>query len=629
VVDFPADDAVLVRAVESANLPTLILSMFHLTGDTTLLRGPIRPRRASLQHPDGRLDDEAARQIRGRGCEVLRAFRESGGVIPPPPGTDVLHEMMSVSLGQEVPAEYVPMMLQEMGLPTPEHPAILATPAGFRVLIIGAGVSGLLAAIKLRQAGVDYTVIEKNGDVGGTWFENTYPGCRVDVPSHAYSYSFEPNGAWQGYFALREEIFEYLRRVADKYRVRDAVRFETEVVSAAYDIRRAGWEVTCRRPNGALETLFANVLISAVGQLNRPSIPKLPGLDNFAGPAFHSAAWRPDVDLRRKRVGVIGTGASAMQIVPRLAGSAERLLVFQRSPQWAIACPDYFRAVSEGEQWLLQNAPYYGAWYRFRQFYISGDGVYDSLQVDPTWPEPRRSLNANNDRIRETLTRYIEGEVGARKELLPKVLPDYPPFAKRMLIDNRWFRTLTRDDVELVTEGIERVTSSGVRVEGGAHYDLDAIVFATGFQANRFLWPMTITGSRDRTLSDRWGDDPRAYLGMTVPEFPNFFMLYGPNTNLAHGGNITFHSECQMRYVLGCLGLLLSRGKAAMECKESVHDAFNARVDAAHARMVWAQPHVKNWFRNAAGRVTTNSPFRLVDYWQMTRAPKGDDFTFL
>jgi 4-hydroxyacetophenone monooxygenase len=283
--------------------------------------------------------------------------------------------------------------------------------------------------------------------------------------------------------------------------------------------------------------------------------------------------------------------------------------------------------VSDGERWLLRHVPYYAAWYRFRQFYLNADGVHESLQVDPAWPHPRRSLNASNDRLRETLTRYIQEEIAGRADLLPKVLPDYPPFGKRMLIDNRWFRTLTRDDVELIVDPVERLTPSGVRLANGTHVNLDVLVLATGFQANRFLWPMTITGARGRTLADRWGDDPRAYLGITVPEFPNFFMLYGPNTNLAHGGSITFHSECQMRYVLGCLALLQSHGKRAMECKESVHDAYNARVDAAHARMVWAQPGVTNWFRNAAGRVTTHSPFRLVDYWSMTRAPNPDDFT--
>jgi 4-hydroxyacetophenone monooxygenase len=627
VVSLPADDAALASAIESANLPTLMLVTVHLAGDAALLHGPIRPRRASPQHPDGRLDEPSALQVRQHALDVLRAFRDRGGADPPLPLMPVLHEMMSFSLGQEVPPEYVPMMLQDMGLAGRDATTMPRPPSGFRALVIGAGVSGLLAAIQLRQAGIAHTVIEKNHDVGGTWLENAYPGCRVDLPSHFYAYSFEPNPDWSEHFACREELLAYLRHVADKYRVRDAIQFQTEVVAASYDAERAQWRVVCRGRDGREHEELAHVVISAVGQLNRPSIPDLAGIAEFAGPTFHSAAWRHDVDLAGKRVGVMGTGASAMQIVPRLAGGVERLFVFQRSPQWAVPVPDYFRPVRDGERWLLRHVPYYAAWYRFRQFYVNADGVHESLQVDPAWPHPRRSLNASNDRLRETLTRYIQEEIGGRADLLPKVLPDYPPFGKRMLIDNRWFRTLTRDDVELVADPIERLTPSGVRLANGTRVDLDVLVLATGFQANRFLWPMTITGARGRTLADRWGDDPRAYLGITVPEFPNFFMLYGPNTNLAHGGSITFHSECQMRYVLGCLALLLSRRRRAMECKESVHDAYNARVDAAHARMVWAQPGVTNWFRNAAGRVTTHSPFRLVDYWSMTRAPNPDDFT--
>ncbi|HMI92731.1 MAG TPA: hypothetical protein VK509_15250, partial [Polyangiales bacterium] len=247
---------------------------------------------------------------------------------------------------------------------------------------------------------------------------------------------------------------------------------------------------------------------------------------------------------------------------------------------------------------------------------------------DPEWPHFRRSINAGNERIRQTLTEYIEGELGDRHDLRDKAVPDYPPFAKRMLLDNDWFRTLTRDNVELVTDPIASVNERGIAMRSGRQYDLDALVFATGFQANRFLWPMSITGRDERSLHEIWGDDPRAYLGITIPGFPNLFCLYGPNTNLAHGGSIIFHSECQVHYVLSCLRLLAARNAAALECKQSVHDAYNARVDAAHEQMIWSHPHVTNWFRNGAGRVTTNSPFRLVDYWSMTRAPDPDDFLF-
>jgi 4-hydroxyacetophenone monooxygenase len=627
------DEATIAQAVADANLPTLLLVLVQLTGDLSLMRGPLRPQRASPQKPDGGIGAEDAAQIRARAVEVLQAFFASGAQLPALPAADVLAEMMSFSLGQPISAEYAAMMHEDLQrasgstrLATPlEPPAALRD---FRVLVIGAGMSGILAGIELGRAGIAYTIVEKNADVGGTWFENSYPGCRVDLPNHFYSYSFEPNHDWPDHFSRRDELFAYFKRVADKYGVREHTRFETEVSAASYDERSARWTVSLRDRDGRERSEHANVVISAVGQLNRPAMPKLPGLERFAGPAFHTAQWRHDVDLRGKRVGIIGTGASAMQVVPQLAREVDKLVVFQRSAQWAIRNADYFRSVSEGKKWLLHHVPYYAAWYRFRLFFTNADGLHAGLQIDREWPELRRSINATNDRIRHMLTEYIEHEIRDRPDLRDQVVPDYPPFAKRMLMDNDWFRTLTRDNVELVTAPVAGIGEHTVQLQDGSEHELDALVFATGFAANRFLWPMLIGGNGGRLLHEQWGDDPRAYLGITVPGFPNLFCLYGPNTNLAHGGSIIFHSECQMHYILGCLRMLFARNAAALECKQSVHDAYNARVDAAHENMIWSHPHVSNWYKNAAGRVTTNSPFRLVDYWQLTRAPEPDDFVF-
>jgi 4-hydroxyacetophenone monooxygenase len=536
-------------------------------------------------------------------------------------------------VGEPVPDEYVPMMREEMALDggAARDVAWEAVPAerraGFRVVIIGAGMSGLLAAIKLEQAGVPYVVIEKNDGVGGTWLENSYPGCRVDVANHFYSYSFEPNHDWPEFFSRRDELREYFERCADRYGVRARIRFASEVVAARYDASAAGWQVRVRARGGAEETLFANALISAVGQLNRPRIPDLPGRDSFAGPAFHSAQWQHQHPLAGRRVAVIGTGASAFQLVPELAKQVGRLFVFQRSPQWMVPNPRYHARVGEAKKWLLRHVPYYARWYRFLLFWPGSDGLMPTLVVDPEWPHPERSVNAMNDAMREYFTQYMAGQLGGDAELIAKVVPRYPPFGKRMLQDNgTWLSTLQRDNVDLVTDPIAALTPDGVRCADGSEYAVDVIVFATGFHANRYLWPMEITGRDGVTLRERWGEEPRAYLGITVPGFPNLFCLYGPGTNLAHGGSIIFHSECQVRYVMGCIAALLRGGFSAMDCRQDVHDAFAQRFDRRHETMVWSHPGMNSWYKNAHGKVTTTSPWRLVDYWKWTREPALGDF---
>jgi 4-hydroxyacetophenone monooxygenase len=504
-------------------------------------------------------------------------------------------------------------------------------PAGargaFRVVVIGAGMSGLLAAIKLEEAGIPYVVLEKNAGVGGTWRENTYPGCRVDVANHFYSYSFAPNHDWPEFFSCQGELREYFERCATDYGVRGRIRFGTEVVSATFDERAGRWVVRTRDAAGREETVEANAVVSAVGALNRPKIPAIPGLDTFAGPAFHSARWEHQHDLAGKRVAVVGTGASAFQLVPEVAKVASRLVVFQRSAPWMVPNPRYHARVSEAKKWLLRHVPYYARWYRFLLFWPGSDGLMPSLVVDPEWPDQARSVNATNDMMRAMFTQYMADQIGDDAELLAKVTPRYPPFVKRMLQDNgSWLGALARENVDLITEAITEITPRGIRTADGTEHAVDVIVLATGFHANRFLWPMEIVGRGGASLRERWGDEPRAYLGITVPEFPNLFCLYGPGTNLAHAGSIIFHSECQVRYVMGCLAALLHRGASTMECRRDVFDAYNARFDARHRTLVWSHTGTGSWYKNAAGQVLTTSPWLLVEYWGWTRAPDLGDF---
>lgn len=634
-LDFNAivsEEARLRAALEGADTVPLIMALVHLTGDDSLL-DQLRPHVRGPWDYSQSIPDADGRRVREALVTALKALATGTRKMPPMPDRALLTKMMSVSTGQIVPNEYVPMMLGQMALDDDSVGARArrlpseVVQGSFHVAIIGAGMSGLCLAIKLKQEGIPFTIFEKNTNVGGTWFENSYPGCGVDTPNHFYSFSFEPNHEWTEFYSKRNELWSYFRRCAEQYDLNRHIRFETELTAARFDEQSARWTLELRESNETTETFVANALIGAVGQLNRPSIPDIPGRETFAGPAFHTSRWNHAVDLKGQRVGMIGTGASGMQVGPSIAGIVDHLTIFQRSPHWAVANPNYHRAVSDQKKWVLQNIPFYRHWYRFQLFWGFSDGIHAALQVDPEWPKPDTALNAINERHRINMVKHIERELFDRPDLIEKVTPRYPPYGKRMLMDNHWYQMLRRPNVDLVTQPIDCITADGVVTVDGAQYPLDVIVFATGFQAGRMLSPINLVGRDGAVLQELWRDDnPRAYLGITVPGFPNLFLLYGPNTNLGHGGSAIFHTECQVNYTLQCLRAMIEQGWSKLECRQEVHDAYNERVDRAHERMIWAHKGVGNWYRNRAGRVFANSPWRLVDYWRMTSKPDFDEY---
>ena len=622
------DAEALAAALPEANLAVLVAAVAQLTGDYSVLDRSTDPRAFDHGRGGGSLPDEEADAIRAWAFAALTSARDDAAEHAPDAAT--LHRLIEFVVGEPVGAEYVPLVEEEGDFDAtdprrfewsrrPDADAL----GRFHVGIIGAGLGGLCAAIRLEQAGIPYTVFDKNADVGGTWFENTYPDLRVDVPNHFYSYSFSPNPEWSHFYARQHELHDYITRCAKEGHVLPHVRFGTEVLSATFDDDRDVWRVRLRDVEGESE-VEVNALISAVGMLNRPAIPELPGLDTFAGPWFHSARWDHDVDVHGKRVAVIGTGASAMQFVPAIAPDVERLLVFQRSRHWVVPNPDYHRPVTEHEKWLFRHVPHYLAWYRVMQFWNSADRMYPAFRADPEWTDREVSISRPNDKLRKVMTAHVERELAARPELVAEVLPDYPALGKRMLQDNGWFRTLLRDNVDLVNERVARIEPHAVVTESGAVYDVDVIVLGTGFHPNKYLWPMEIVG-RDAVLEEQWGDDPRAYLGITVPGFPNLFCIYGPNTNPVVG-SVVFVLECQVTYIVKALAAMLEHGWTSMECKRDVHDAYNELVDAEHEQLVWRHPKVHSYYNNDAGRVTTNMPWKLIDYWRMTREPAFDDF---
>ena len=635
-----ADDETIREALEAAHIPSLMNALVHLTGDPSIVRGDIRPESGFLADSQGSIPPEDQAAVRERALEVLKALRDSarqgkGVVLPPAPDAGVIHEMVEFIAGKTLSPEYGAFLEAELALDGKDGYGVSGLtdlPADargkFRVVIVGAGMSGLLAGIRLKAAGIPFEIVERHANVGGTWYQNTYPGCRVDSPNHTYSYSFHPTD-WPQFYSSQEVLRNYFDDCATHYGLRENIRFDTDVEAASYDEEQGVWHIEVKRGDGATETLVANALISAVGQLNRPQWPDIPGRHRYRGISFHSTEWEHEHDLAGKRVAVIGTGASAFQFVPEVARQAASVTVFQRTPPWMFNAPEYHDYLPDGKHWLLNQVPFYDKWYRFAVFWRMAEGTLDAVRKDPAWGGTDRSISARNDELRELLTGNMAALCGDDTELLEKVIPDYPVAGKRILIDNgNWIRTLRRDNVSLVTDPIAEITETGVRTHGGAHCECDLLIYGTGFRASRFLWPMRITGRGGRTLEEQWDGDARAYLGMTVPGFPNLFCLYGPNTNIVVNGSIVFFSECAVRYILGCLKLLIARDERAMDCRREVHDAYNARIDEGNRNMAWGISKAPTWYRNDRGRIAQNWPFTLLEYWSLTRQPDPGDFLF-
>ncbi len=482
------------------------------------------------------------------------------------------------------------------GAPPPTEPLDVA--------IIGAGLSGLCLAIKLKQAGLEsFAIFEKSAGIGGTWRDNTYPGVACDVPSHLYSFSFAPKADWSRKYASQAEILAYAEELVRRFGLAPHLRFGSEVASARYDAALGCWRLSLA---GGGE-IAARSLVSGCGQLNRPRIPDLPGRERFAGKQFHSARWDHAYDLAGKRVAVIGNGASAAQFIPEIAKQVARLHVFQRSANWLVPRGD--RAYSAREQRLLRWKPAERLlrWLIYWQFELRFAGF-------------RRGSRAGQ--LAEKLAlRHLRRQI-ADPDLRVRLTPDYPIGCKRVLIADTYYPALQRANVELVTEPIARLTEAGIVTADGKLREVDAVIYATGFESTRFLAPMEILGRDGIPVESVWRGGASAYYGMAVPGYPNFFLMYGPNTNLGHN-SIIFMIECQATYILRCLTRLLRDGE--LEVTEGAMARYAAQLDAELARTVWGEG-CRSWYKTASGKVTNNWSSLTLSYWRRTLRPSWADF---
>ncbi|NIJ10980.1 cation diffusion facilitator CzcD-associated flavoprotein CzcO [Saccharomonospora amisosensis] len=480
------------------------------------------------------------------------------------------------------------------------------------VVIVGTGFSGLGMAIQLRKEGrEDFVLLEKAREVGGTWRDNTYPGCACDIQSHMYSFSFEQNPDWSRSFSPQPEIFDYMRRVARKYDLYRFIRFGQEMTAARWDAEENRWYVS----TACGDEFVARYLVSGVGALHLPHIPELPGIERFAGRSFHSAEWDHDYDLRGKRVAVVGTGASAIQFVPQIAEDVAQLTVFQRTPPWIMPKPDH--AMPEWAKRLFTRVPLTQRVYR--------DLLYWMLEL--------RAIGFNgNPRVmklaQKIAKRHIDSNI-TDPALREKLTPNYVMGCKRVLISNDYYPALNRDNVEVVTDGIAEVTENGIVDTAGARREFDAIIYGTGFHVTDAFDNLDIIGIGGRNLGKQWAEQGmQSYLGVTVTRFPNLFFLLGPNTGLGHN-SVVFMIEQQIRYVAEAIRYVESSGADAIDVRSRAQERFNNEVQRKLTAGIWTQGGCKSWYLDAQGVNRTIWPGFTWRYWLRTRKLDPSDFQLL
>ncbi|MER5477557.1 NAD(P)/FAD-dependent oxidoreductase [Streptomyces sp. NPDC002734] len=624
------DDAFLERVVAEADLPSLLTALAALTGDHALIPVELRPPLPPVDTtapPHGGMSEAAQARARELALPALRRVRDEGLTRPRLLDAVEARALVDFVTGG-AGAEDAALMMHELDL-VPRRPGApawhaeeVAPDREFEVAVIGTGMSGIAAMYRLKQAGVPFVAFEKHPDVGGTWLANTYPGVRLDTPTFCYSFSFAQRADWPNAYAEGAEIEEYAAEIVDRAKLREHIEFDTEVLSMTWDDASAVWDVVVRHDGVERRRRF-HAVVAATGQLEKPHIPDVPGQEDFGGVRMHSARWDHDVDLAGKRVAVVGTGASAYQIVPSIVDRVAHLDVFQRSGPWTVPAPNYHEPTPTALAWLSDHVPHYGQWFRFQAFWGARTGRLHTVEVDPAW-ERTDSVSATNLRVRETLTALLREQWADRPDMLDVVVPSYPPGGKRMLRDNGvWARALHREHAALVTSPIERFTSDGIVTADGTHHPVDVVVYATGFKASDYLDPIQVTGPAGQTLKEHWNGDATAWAGICVPGFPNLFLVQGPNTNYVVHGQFHFMIECGVEFAVEAIHQLLRRRAASVEVRQETLDRFLAWVDQGNARRAWGQPQVRTWYKNSRGRVSQVWPYSHLEYWNLTR---GADF---
>ncbi len=603
------------RAVEAADLNAVRMALYQNSGDPDLAQLPLTVE----------LDDVQREELIDKAVSWLE--ENAGPRSLPEPPTVELRRLMNLATGEEMSdLEFEARREQAAFRRFPflvewdaKKPRV---PDGFNVAIVGGGFAGIVMAVQCELLGVPYVVLERHGEFGGTWHINRYPDVRVDTISSTYELSFEKSYRWSEYFARGEEVRSYLDHVASKFGVRENTRFNHDLKRATFDECRDLWTLDVDTPEGR-KTLEAKVLVSATGLFANPKSIELAGEDVFGGRIVHPARWPHDLALEGKRVAVIGNGSTGIQMVGAIADKAERTYVFQRTPQWIMPRDKYGLPMEPEVHWLMDNFPAYWNWSR----YMAGAPLFDThplVTTDRDWQVGGGQVNQRSDALRRDLIEYIKNQTGGRQDLVDRLIPDYAPFSRRPVVDNGWYRALTRDDVELVTHPIAGLTETGIQTTDGAVHEVGIIVTATGFEVEKYLHPSRFVGRDGTDIHEMWesADGPRAWIGMMVPMFPNFYMLYGPNSQpVSSGPSQATWLTIWSSFVGRCLKRMLTDGISRIEVKQAAYASYNEALDEEATKLVMMTKEggiEKNYYVNREhGRVQVNAPWYGPVFQQM------------
>ncbi len=625
------DEAFIRRALEHANLNVLRIALYQHTQDPDLHAmkvvkhsRPGSPFLFSVLSPE---DDELVRQ------KAVAYFLDPPARTAEKPTKADAARLMELFTGDELrPSEY-DFGWEELafeGFPRAASWSSQPSPsaiADYNVTIIGAGFSGLIVAIQLEGLGIRYRIVERQAGLGGTWFLNDYPDARVDITSFLYQFKFEKSYPWKSYFATQDELRDYVDYVVDKYGLRDKISLGTKVTHAEWSPDENKWILQVENPDGTAETVRSNFVISASGLFSTPKLPDIPGISAFKGKMFHSTGWDHAYDYADKRVAVVGTGSTGSQLVGKVAGTAQSLVIYQRTPNWVTGIPGYRNKVEPEKRWLLDTMPGYVQWYSYSH-HVSQLQMQAFHRIDRAWQAKGGLINEKNDQLREGLKAFIRKQVGDRDDLFEKLVPDFAPISRRLVVDNGFYKTLTRPNVTLETSGIARFTADGIVDNEGLEREFDLIILCAGFKVSQYLWPVDYVGRDGIRLQDNWArDGARAHMTMTMPGFPNFFMLYGPNAGVRAG---SFHTwvEIFSRYICKLITQVIETGGSAIEVKRQAYEDYNDRLDAEMHEMLWEEEKGGggSYYVNEFGRSGVNMPWTLQDFYEMVRAPDFGEF---